>query len=73
MRALAASVVLLVLRAAAAANVAIARLYGAQPGSVVSGHVIFEQAENAPLGDVTVRLVGVAGLRPGVHGFHVHQ
>ena len=50
---------------------AIARVHGATGiDSNVFGSVIFEQ--QTALGDVTVR-VEIEGLRPGFHGFHVHQ
>ena len=50
---------------------AVARLEGSSAAYAgVSGFVTFEQA--APLGDVTVR-IAASGLRPGLHGFHVHQ
>ena len=38
--------------------------------SAVSGTITFEQM--TPLGDVRVTAI-VSGLRPGLHGFHVHQ
>ena len=50
---------------------AIAKIRGATGvDAQVSGSVVFEQL--TPLGDVTVR-VDIRGLRPGKHGFHVHQ
>ena len=50
---------------------AIARIRGSTGiGSQIFGSVTFEQ--QTPLGDVTVR-VSISGLRPGQHGFHVHQ
>ena len=50
---------------------AIAQMRGAMGiDSQVYGTVLFEQLQ--PLGDVTVT-VNMGGLRPGVHGFHVHQ
>ena len=50
---------------------AIARMRGATAaGSAVAGTVTFEQ--QAPLSPVTVS-VQISGLRPGTHGFHVHQ
>ena len=59
--------------AVAQTNRAIAKIRGAGDfSSGVSGTVVFEQAANNPLADVTVT-VRIRGLRPGQHGFHVHQ
>lgn len=41
-------------------------------GATISGTVTFSQDFNDPLGDVTVKY-DVQGLRPGLHGFHIHQ